>query len=77
MFSIDSVHPPFEDEEQGMIDFRYVMRTMKHDGRTYTTPVLQYRHCVAVDASGAFCPGEWSRWIDIQIETMGRVSESR
>ncbi len=41
-----------------MIEFRYAVpeRTTTHE------PVLQYRECVAVDASGAFCPGRWGPW---------------
>jgi hypothetical protein len=28
-------------------------------------PTLQYRIAVAVDASGAFCPGTFGEWIDV------------
>lgn len=36
------------------------------DGAVARPPVLQMRHCFALDASGALCPGiPWTEWVDV------------
>jgi hypothetical protein len=40
------------------IQFRIIVN---EDDRT-----LQFRHAFAVDASGAFCPGAWTDWEEVE-----------
>lgn len=44
-----------------MIEFRWAVP----DGTTTEQPRLQWRIAVAVDASGAFCPGLPGAWQDV------------
>lgn len=42
-----------------MIQLRFVVMD---DGNGRDVRHLEMRHCWAVDASGAICPGRWSDW---------------
>jgi hypothetical protein len=44
-----------------MIELRWKIQ----EGVEYARPILQYRTIVAVDASGAFCPGRPGEWLDV------------
>lgn len=46
-----------------MIELRWVTP----EGTTTKPPTLQYRLAVAVDASGALCPGSPGGWMDVPL----------
>lgn len=49
-----------------MVELRWLEKIMPIDSvMSHRHLVMQYRNCVAIDASGAFCLGEWTEWIDV------------
>jgi len=39
--------------------------------------ILEYRTNIAVDASGAFCPGEWSDWKPVPVIDGSKTSDNQ
>lgn len=56
-----------------MIDLRWAYLP----GTNTEPPQLQWRCGLAVDASGAFCPGEWTEWRPVPVAIVPKDSESR
>ena len=56
-----------------MIELRWTLQ----ENTPHARPKLQWRGLLAVDASGAFCPGLPSEWHDVQTVKVPREPDER
>jgi hypothetical protein len=54
------------------MDTMFELRWTTPEGMITKRPVLQFRTLLAIDASGAFCPGAPSEWKDVPIAVVPR-----